>query len=106
VAGVVGLAHGQPSPPVNQPLGPLDLCQYAELNRPGVSGHLTSRGKAKVKLTSTRPSNNYPPELREGAILLNWVRRAQVDAGQQPGFAPAAAAALPPPSAGLDVVER
>jgi len=77
-------------PPVNQPLGPLDLCQYAEqhaeLNRPGVSGHLTSPGKAKVKLTATRPSNNYPPELREGAILLNWVRRAQVDAGQRPGL--------------------
>ena len=65
---------------------------------------------------STRPSNNYPPELRERAIrmvgevrpeytsdwaacqsvaaklgigapqtLLNWVRKAQVDAGQRPG---------------------
>jgi transposase len=74
---------------------------------------------------STRPSNNYPPELRERAIrmvgevrpeytsdwaacqsvaaklgigapqtLLNWVRKAQVDAGQRPGVTSAEVAEL------------
>ncbi len=39
VAGVVGLARGQPTPagqPASRAVGP--LCQYAELNRVGVAG--------------------------------------------------------------------
>lgn len=74
---------------------------------------------------STRPVNNYPPELRERAVrmfgevrgeytsdwaacqsvadklgigtpqtLMNWVRKAQVDAGQRPGVSSAEAAEL------------
>jgi transposase len=74
---------------------------------------------------SARPSNNYPPELRERAIrmleeiraeypsdwaaaqsvatklgigapqtLMNWLRKAQVDAGQRPGVTSAEAAEL------------
>jgi transposase len=78
-----------------------------------------------MKLMSTRPSKNYPPELRERAIrmvgevraestsdwaavqsvatklgigapqtLMNWVRKAQVDAGQRAGVTSAEAAEL------------
>ena len=76
-------------------------------------------------MSSSKPSNNYPPELRERAIrmvaevrgeytsdwaaaqseadklgigtpetVLNWVRKAQVDAGQRPGATSAEAAEL------------
>jgi transposase len=72
-----------------------------------------------------RPSNNYPPELRERAVrlvgevrpehssdwaaiesvasklgigsaqtLLNWVRKAQVDAGERPGATTAESAEM------------
>ena len=76
-------------------------------------------------MSSRRPANNYPPELRERAIrmvaevrgeypsdwaaaqsvaiklgigtpqtLMNWVRKAQVDAGQRPGVTSTEAAEL------------
>lgn len=60
-------------------------------------------------MSSSRPVNNYPPELCERAAassvaaklgigtpqtVLNWVRKAQVDAGQRPGVSTAEASEL------------